>query len=419
MNDDGIKQLEDLFALGDSDVNIEDIYSEDVGSASFEEKKNEIKELLEESKEENEHVKTTSTKEAIISLFSESQSIENKEVINKKEIDKNKENIKEKEDKKSNLFLDEDIDFDTEDSFTMEEEKPVLNVKKEEFIVEENSSTVTRNKEEKEQIIENLSENKIDPEPKKEKIEIQEKHKPNKSGHYWQLTYSDAKFKHFYQIKKERLEKFLVDGEVPYASWKEELIKARVDLSSLVFDLDHLSRQMQAVQQYQYRVGEIRMRVNAQYNWCKRSLEFLRGKLAQIAYEKPIEKFNGVVYDHLSDVEDYLQQLEILKDNSEIVTKNLDKAAEVISRRVTVVMLEVKTDNKGNRYIARDNDSTDNLDPENLDPMNPVNFNSNEVLAVDEDAELLKEFDSFEIKSVKSEEKPKKSKWWSSIPKEE
>ena len=440
MTNEGIKQLEDLFDLGDSDVDLEDVYSEDTGDATFEDKKEEINDLLSEEKEENGETKIASTKDIIEEAISPSQPVANKEVIDEKESEKVEEKTEEEKPETPNIVVeesDDEIDFDTTESFKAEEsENEVEPVKIDDVKVEEVKVTdvednpfvepkKTIQEAEEEKVIEAIYEAaETKPEPKQEE-EMKEQHKTSQSTNHWQLTHPDAKFTHFYKMKKERLEKFLADGEVPYSAWKQELVNARVDLSSLVFDLDHLSKQMQQVQQYQYRVAEIRMAVVGQFNWCKRSLEFLRGKLAQIAYEKPIEKFNGVVYDHLSDIEDYLQQLEVLKDNSEIVTKNLDKAAEVISRRVTVVMMEVKTDNKGTRYVPREGEQQDDLGSAHVAPMQPANLESapvednfttmETVKEEDPDAEFIDECDVFEIKtSSKEEQKPKKG--WGLIP---
>lgn len=438
MNNEGIKQLEDLFDLGDSKEDLEDIYNEDVGASTFEEKINDLHEILEDVKEE----KITSTKDTIQEAISSTQDLDNKEVISEKESEKVEEkteeeefentNIVEVEDEEKPLINDEEIDFDTTESFKVESvEKEEINEKTKPSIEgkvekvemfdkvlteEEVKEKYEESKSEAKLISEKEMNSKVHDDEKSLKCNV-EQHKSSQSTNYWQLTHPDAKFTHFYKMKKERLEKFLADGEVPYNAWKEELVKARVDLSSLVFDLDHLSKQMQQVQQYQYRVAEIRMGVIGQYNWCKRSLEFLRGKLAQIAYERPIEKFNGVVYDHLSDIEDYLQQLEVLKDNSEIVTKNLDKAAEVISRRVTVVMMEVKTDNKGTRYIPREGEEQEDLGGYSVAQMTPANLSSNikeEIKEEDPDDEFIDECDVFEVNSSIEEKKPKKG--WGIIP---
>jgi len=444
MSEENIRQLEDLFDLGDSDVDLEDVYSEDTGDATFDDKKEEINEILSEEKQENGETKKASTKDVIEEAISPSQPVANKEVIDEKESEKVEEKTEEEKAEIPNIVeeeSDDEIDFDTTESFKAEEsETEVEPVKIDDVKVEEVKVTdvednpfvepkKTIQKVEEEKVIEAIDEAaETKPEPKQEEEMVQfsekennvtdkEQHKTSQSTNHWQLTHPDAKFTHFYKMKKERLEKFLADGEVPYNAWKQELVNARVDLSSLVFDLDHLSKQMQQVQQYQYRVAEIRMAVVGQFNWCKRSLEFLRGKLAQIAYERPIEKFNGVVYDHLSDIEDYLQQLEVLKDNSEIVTKNLDKAAEVISRRVTVVMMEVRTDNKGTRYVPREGEQQDDLGSAHVAPMQPANLESAPIETIeavkeeDPDAEFLDECDVFEANSSNVEKKPKKTGW--------
>ena len=162
---------------------------------------------------------------------------------------------------------------------------------------------------------------------------------PNK--HMWSLVSPTSSFNDFYKTKTSVINKFLIGGEVPFNAWSDELIKARVDLTHLVYDLDELSETMQIVQQHQYRVIEIKQRVNSQYKFAKRSLELLTGKLALIAYEKPAEKFHGIIFDHLYDIEEYVEKLGSIWENADAVSKNLDKAADVISRRVTMSMNEM------------------------------------------------------------------------------
>lgn len=418
--ENGIKALEELFDLGDSDVDVEDVYNEDAGDSTFEDKKSELNELLQEEKEENGETKKASIKDIIMDSISDSQPLVIKELIDEKETEKVIEKTEEEKVEKSNIVVektDDDLDFDTSDSFTIEEdEKPVQKSKKAVFTKQEDPEIEVKEEPKEDVKVEE------EPEPEKEEVEdaeMAEEKEPeikivNKSAsHKWRLTHPEAKFNYFYKMKKERIERFLYDGEVPYDRWIEELIKARVDLATLVFDLDHLSSQMQKIQQHQYRVGEIRMRVNTQYNWCKRSLEFLRGKLAQIAYEKPIEKFNGVVYDHLHDVEDYLQQLETLKENAEIVTKNLDKAAEVVSRRVTVVMTEVKMDKKGTRYNPRQDDEEENIGETSISPMKPVDLSDKDVDNDEDDEDDGLDLDQYDTigAAPKPQKKEPKSGW--------
>lgn len=425
---EGIKALEDLFDLGDADKDLEDVYSEDVGDATFEDKKEEINELLREEKEENGETKKASTKDAIKEAISAPQVVDNKEVINEKESEKVTEKTEEEKGEKPNIVEeenDDELDFDTSDSFMVEDDEVE---EKEELKEAPKEPKLHQNKDEETGAVKPRKRSKraqftaaevrkppADEPPKQETqakevtveeaMEVEPKKKPS---HHWRVTPTDAKFTAFYKMKKERIEKFLSDGEIPYDLWVDELMKARVNLSSLVYDLDHLSTQMQQVQQHQYRVAEIRMRINTQYNWCKRSLELLRGRLAQIAYEKPIEKFNGVIYEHLYDVEDYLQKLETVKENAEIVTKNLDKAAEVISRRVTVVMMEAKTDSKGRRYTPK---AEDDIAPESVAAMQPVDLSeAEEKKQIEEEDDDLDDFDTLEVNVPSEEEKPKKPK---------
>jgi len=64
----------------------------------------------------------------------------------------------------------------------------------------------------------------------------------------------------------------------------------------------------------------------------------LHGYLANVAYEKPVEKFKGIIYRHMGDIEGYYGQLESMKDDIEAVTKNLDSVFNLLSRQLTLML---------------------------------------------------------------------------------
>ena len=206
---EGIKDLENLFDLGDTDSDVEDIYNEDTGDATFEDKKVEIQELLSEEKEENGDTKSKSSKDIIVESINTPQVIVNKEVIEPKEPEKIFEKIEVKEPEKPNIVVeesDDEMEFDTGSSFlvgeeTEEEKEP----KKEEPKKEEVKKTEPKQEEvakvevkEEAHEIEKVAESE-EPEVVPQIVEAKEPAVIPKENttHHWRLSHQDPKYNHF------------------------------------------------------------------------------------------------------------------------------------------------------------------------------------------------------------------------------
>lgn len=165
---------------------------------------------------------------------------------------------------------------------------------------------------------------------KSEKVSISE----------WNTSTNDLTFISFYEMKKDALSGWLLPGgEVNFDKTQHELLSARVDLSSIEFgDLHSMFDSLKNIQHWKDRVTEISLRVNAQYYSWKRAVELFRGTLARMHYEKPAEKQDGVVMEHMGDMIRYFSQIESLHANVDAVTRNLDNAFDCISRQITVSM---------------------------------------------------------------------------------
>ena len=64
----------------------------------------------------------------------------------------------------------------------------------------------------------------------------------------------------------------------------------------------------------------------------------LKGYLAKIEYLKPSIKQEGLVLEHMGDLEYYYSQLEALYNNCYKVEKTLEAAYEMLSRKVSICM---------------------------------------------------------------------------------
>jgi transcriptional antiterminator Rof (Rho-off) len=105
---------------------------------------------------------------------------------------------------------------------------------------------------------------------------------------------------------------------------------------------------MQEIQQHRERIKNISLKCNVQYFVWKRWIEkdMLKGYLARVEYIKPAIKQEGLVMEHMRDLEFYYAQLEALYNNCYKVEKTLEAAYDTLSRRVSICM-ELKT---GDRY---------------------------------------------------------------------
>jgi hypothetical protein len=154
----------------------------------------------------------------------------------------------------------------------------------------------------------------------------------------WNTKTKNLTFISFYDMKKDSLHGWLLPGgEINFIQTQDELVNARVDLSTIEFgDLHSMFDSLKNVQHWKDRVTEISLRVNAQYYSWKRAVELFRGALARMYYEKPAEKQDGVVMEHMGDMLRYYSQIEALHANVDAVTRNLDNAFDCISRQITV-----------------------------------------------------------------------------------
>ena len=154
----------------------------------------------------------------------------------------------------------------------------------------------------------------------------------------WSLKSPSEMFSKFYHQKNMFLKKCVVGGQVEYSRWMEELEEAEVDVVTEVFDQQVIIKQMEKVQQCRNRVKYIGVRVNNQYYLFDRFIGLLRGYLARIEYLKPVLKQDGLILEHMGDIEMYFERLKALHNSVSITEKNLAASYEMLSRKVTICM---------------------------------------------------------------------------------
>jgi hypothetical protein len=154
----------------------------------------------------------------------------------------------------------------------------------------------------------------------------------------WSLKSPSEMYIPFYMQKKVVLDSCLIGGQIEFSLWKKELEDAAVSVVSEVFDQQVIIRQMEEVQQFRNRVKYIGVRVNNQYFLFDRFTPLLRGYLARIQYLKPVLKQDGLILEHMGDVEMYFERLKGLHKSVADTEKNLAAAYEMLSRKVTICM---------------------------------------------------------------------------------
>ena len=150
----------------------------------------------------------------------------------------------------------------------------------------------------------------------------------------WLTVPPNARFNNFYKQKVSIIKEILKDKQIPFEKYENELRNSYCGVRSSIYDLPQLYNNMSEVHKIRDRVCQIRTEINSQYFKFERITELLRGLLARTLYERG--KQEGVQFEHMRDVELYLESLRSLYKIADIIHKNLDAASELLSRQVTI-----------------------------------------------------------------------------------
>jgi hypothetical protein len=153
----------------------------------------------------------------------------------------------------------------------------------------------------------------------------------------WNLNSPAPIYNGFYERKRELVEIY-TPVQLNFNKMDKELREATVDISGNIFDKKIVLCQMEEVQGHRERLKTISMDCTNQYFLWKRWVEMLRGYLARIEYLKPALKQDGLVMEHMRDVELYFTKLDSLYDNCKKVDRTLEAAYDTLSRKVTICM---------------------------------------------------------------------------------
>lgn len=160
----------------------------------------------------------------------------------------------------------------------------------------------------------------------------------NMSEDGWLLESPAPKYNQFYAEKAWMIPRLMRGGKIPVEQYRKELAEAYVDTKVEMYDHERMSEKMTEIRQWQTRVLQIRGHVLAQYHSWKRAVELFHGILARAEYAKPAVAQQGVVYNHMRDMEMYLADLQYLHDFTKEILANLASHFESLSRQVTLSM---------------------------------------------------------------------------------
>lgn len=273
----------------------------------------------------SQNVLSKSFNDQISSLHKDISSVVNNGSINTKDLDINN-------DKKNDGGNEDELQTKKNRKSTSKSHESVASINSESNnkVSSQSSESLGSSSDEREQIVD-------------AQVDVSKKNETNKEIisviiNGWNTKTSNLTFISFYEIKRDSLNGWLLPGgEIDFIKTQNELISAKVDLSSIEFgDIKSMFDSLKNVQHWKDRVTEISLKVNAQYYSWKRAVDLFRGMLARTYYEKPAEKQEGVVMEHMGDMIRYFSQLEALHANVDAVVRNLDNAFDCISRQITI-----------------------------------------------------------------------------------
>ncbi len=206
-------------------------------------------------------------------------------------------------------------------------------------------------------------------EEKQEEVNVEQfPKKTNDENVLWNNKSPTQKFNVFYEQKKNLIERILIGGPIPFKKYRNDLKNSNVDISTQVFDTNEIYKKMEIVQGMRERVKLIQISCNSQIFLWERGIQLMHGMLARVEYDKPAVKQDGVIYEHMGDMELYFHELKGLYKSADAVMKTLDGAYDCLSRRVTIALPLKPME----RYAKQEEPKASNPDLKNYDSLEEI-----------------------------------------------
>jgi hypothetical protein len=159
----------------------------------------------------------------------------------------------------------------------------------------------------------------------------------------WFLNSPAPMFNHFYNEKASLVRYVTKSGyQLDIDKLLSELKVSTVSTNTELTDISGMADRLTKIQDFLDRVVQIKIQATSQAHTSKRGVELLRGILAKIIHEKPAARQDGVIYDHMRDIELYAARLSSLEQSAKDVYQNLLEAKEILSRKITIAFELVK-----------------------------------------------------------------------------
>lgn len=225
--------------------------------------------------------------------------------------------------------------------------------------------------------------------------------KPNDDG--WLLTPPSPMYAHFYEQKSAFIRNITTNGrpiDIDKLTFelKNSFVRTNLDLTDLLGMSDRLTK----VQDLLDRVVQIKIQATSQCSATKRGVELLRGVLAKVSYEKPAARQDGVIYDHMRDIEMYASRVESLEQASKDVYHNLLEAKEILSRKISIALELLKQQNITDGMERSFNNMPDNVKKIAMSPVAPKENTATKA--------ALEGFDRLDVQEVVKAAPPKADK---------
>jgi hypothetical protein len=336
MTDDSLKEFEEMFDLSSSKDD-ENTQAEEYGHSKdseepFEELAKEVSSDIKNISDNGKEIEAK-VEEKVVELedphdiIKDVMSKEHKEIVVEEIV------VEEVKIEPESTSISEDIDFDTLPDIELKKESKEKIV---EAMTEIKEAYDVFDNDVKEDIPKSIE--KEEPSSPLDEIKVKSCSMMENDKMKWSLKSPSVMYEPFYHQKKVVLDSCIIGGQVEFSLWSKELEDAQVDVVTEVFDQQVIIKQMEAVQQFRNRVKYIGVRVNNQYFLFDRFTPLLRGYLARIQYLKPVLKQEGLILEHMGDVEMYYEKLRGLHKSVADTEKNLAAAYEMLSRKVTICM---------------------------------------------------------------------------------
>jgi hypothetical protein len=174
---------------------------------------------------------------------------------------------------------------------------------------------------------------------------------------------------------------------IDYERIYDELVSLTIK-SERTPTVQHINMELQKVQAVKERISEIIRNILPSHTFKRRQVEILKESWIRFSQEKSADKRKADSIYRMSEFESDYLAVDALYKTAMHIAKNLDSTQEILSRRITIVNLELKMNDLG-RHSLPDVDFTGPSLVTNSEIGSPVDVDSEDVTDGTPEAEEL------------------------------